>query len=61
MKLRNQIGRGNIAHSFIPGAGSPSFEKPKNEMNLASGSSQFATQETVFDPANGGSQFDNEK
>ena len=54
MKLKNQTKkRQDVVEKFRPEPSSSSFAKPKNEMNIASGCPQFATQDLVFDPSNG--------
>ncbi|XP_067940751.1 TNF receptor-associated factor 1-like [Watersipora subatra] len=54
MKLKNPMKkRSDIVEKFRPEPSSTSFARPKNEMNIASGCPQFATQEMVFSPENG--------
>ncbi|KAF6020546.1 hypothetical protein EB796_021137 [Bugula neritina] len=54
MKLRNVTeNRPDIVEMFRPEPSSFSFQRPKNEMNIASGCPQFADQAHVFNPDNG--------
>ncbi|KAF6020551.1 TRAF3 [Bugula neritina] len=54
MKLRNVTkNRPDIVEKFRPEPSSSSFQRPKNEMNIASGCPQFAEQAHVFNTDNG--------
>jgi len=54
MKMKNQTKRKpDIIEKFRPEPSSSSFQRPKNEMNIASGCPQFAEQNIVFATENG--------